>query len=154
MANLENPEQSVSSLVRLSWLNADPNAHAEGLGPQAGTSNYLLGNNPRHWHTSVPRYDKVRFAGLYRGIDLEFHGDSQNRVEMDYILSPHADASAIRIGIGGPSVVELDDKGQLSISGQGDEVVLRAPVAYQDFDACWRYPWFFSTPGAGSSRGS
>ena len=131
MASMGNPEQSVSSEVHLSWLGANPDARPQAIGPQQGTSNYILGNNPKKWRTGVPHYGSVRFASIYRGIDLVYHGN-QDRVEMDYVLAPNAEPGAIRMGIGGPSLVAIESNGDLSIAGQGDEVLLKAPVAYQE----------------------
>ena len=131
MASLGSPEQSVSSEVHLSWLGANPDARPQAMGPQQGTSNYILGNSPKKWRTGVPHYGSVRFASIYRGIDLVYHGN-QDRVEMDYVLAPNADPSAIRMGIGGPSIVAIESNGDLSIGGQGDDVLLKAPVAYQE----------------------
>ncbi|MGD0909409.1 MAG: choice-of-anchor D domain-containing protein, partial [Candidatus Acidiferrales bacterium] len=131
MASFANPDQSVSSRVQLTWLGANPNARAEGVDRQQGTSNYLLGNDPKKWRTEVPRFGSVRFASVYRGIDLVYHGN-QDRIEMDYVVAPNADPRAIRMAVGGPSIVEIEPNGNLSISGEGDEVTLKAPVAYQE----------------------
>ncbi|MGH9681596.1 MAG: choice-of-anchor D domain-containing protein, partial [Candidatus Acidiferrales bacterium] len=130
LASFVHSSRTVSDVVRLSWLGANPNARGELFGLQQGTSNYILGNDPRKWHTDVPRYGKVRFDELYHGIDLVYHGN-RDRVEMDYVISPHADPRAIRVGIGGPSLVSIEPDGNLSISSAGDEVRLNAPVAYQ-----------------------
>jgi beta-propeller repeat-containing protein len=133
MASFGRSTQNVSSEVRLTWLDANPNARAEGADRQSGTSNYILGNNPKKWRTNVPHFGKVRFSSLYRGIDLVYHGN-QDRVEMDYVVAPKAAPGEIRIGIGGPSLVAINPQGDLSISSAGDEVLLRAPVAYQEIE--------------------
>src|SRR5262245_17318267 len=39
-----------------------------------GSSNYLLGNDPRRWRTGVPGYSEVRLDDVYPGIDLVYHG--------------------------------------------------------------------------------
>jgi len=131
MTSFGSSTQNVSSEVRLTWLDANPNVRAEGADRQSGTSNYILGNNPKKWRTNVPHFGKVRFSSLYRGIDLVYHGN-QDRVEMDYVVAPKAAPGEIRIGIGGPSLVAINPQGDLSISSAGDEVLLRAPVAYQE----------------------
>ncbi len=130
---MRSSTQLVSSEVRLTLMGANPNARAEGIARQRGTSNYILGNNPKKWRTNVSHYGRVRIESLYRGIDLVYHGNG-NRVEMDYVIAPHAEPDAIRVGIGGPSLVSIDPQGNLSISSAGDEVLLRAPVAYQEKD--------------------
>ena len=37
--------------------------------------NYLIGNDPTHWKTGIPRYRRVRYPSVYRGIDMEYSGD-------------------------------------------------------------------------------
>jgi hypothetical protein len=128
---MKTPRQIASAEVRLSWIGANPGVRAEGVGPRRGTSNYMQGNDPRKWRTDVPQFGEVRFASLYRGIDLLYHGN-QDRVEMDYVVAPNAAPGAIRIGIGGPGVVTIDPRGNLRISSASDEVLLRAPAAYQE----------------------
>ena len=131
IASMGDSEQSVSSKVRLSWVGANPHARAEASEPQRGTSNYFLGNDSKKWRTNVSHYGKIRFASIYKGIDLIYHGN-QDRVEMDYVVAPQADPGTIRMAIDGPSIVAIEPNGDLSISEQGDEVLLRAPVAYQE----------------------
>jgi hypothetical protein len=131
VAAMKNRRQIASAEVRLSWIGANPDVRAEGVGPRRGTSNYIQGNDPRKWRTDVPQFGAVRFSSLYRGIDLLYHGN-QDRVEMDYVVAPNAAPGAIRIGIGGPSVVAIDPQGNLRIGSARDEVLLRAPVAYQE----------------------
>ena len=119
--------------IRLTWMGANPNATAEGLERLRGATNYLQGNDRRNWHTNVPRFGKVRFSSLYPGIDLIYHGN-RDRVEMDYVVSPSASPRAIRIAIGEPGAAAINAQGDLSIRSQGDELRLRAPVAYQEID--------------------
>lgn len=118
---------------RLTWLGANPSSIGEGLERQNGTTNYLQGNDRKNWRTNVPRFGKVRFASLYPGIDLVYHGN-EDRVEMDYVVAPNASPRAIRIAIGEPGEVAIDAKGDLSIHANGDELRLRVPVAYQEKD--------------------
>jgi hypothetical protein len=131
VAALANSEVPTRSVMELSWRGANPRVRPRGAGMQTGESNYLIGKDPRKWQRHVPRYDRVKLAGLYPGIDLAYHG-AESRVELDYTLAPHADPKAIQIGIGGPSLVSLDASGNLSISSAGDEMLLLPPVAYQE----------------------
>ena len=131
VAATRSSRQIASTEVRLSWIGANPGVRAEGVGPRRGTSNYIQGADPRKWRTDLPQFGEVRFSSLYQGIDLLYHGH-QDRVEMDYVVAPNAAPGAIRIGIGGPGVVTVDPQGNLCISSARDEVLLRAPVAYQE----------------------
>lgn len=52
-----------------------------------GTVNYLNGNEPRNWHTGLPTFERLRYAGVYAGIDLIYYG-SQGHLEFDFEISP------------------------------------------------------------------
>ena len=49
---------------------------------QVSTSNYFIGSDPSKWHTSVPNYERVRYIGVYPGIDLLFYGND-GKLEYD-----------------------------------------------------------------------
>jgi hypothetical protein len=131
-ATLGVPLQSVSN-IRLSWLGANGGPQVAGGRKQRGQSNYLPSKDRKTWRQHVAHYGDVRIAKLYPGVDLKFHGDGQ-KLEFDYLVAAGADASVVRMGIGTPSLVNLNAQGQLEISDNGDELVLEPPVAYQDID--------------------
>ncbi len=124
-------ESRRKSVFRLDWLGANARARIHEEGRQAGTSNYFIGNQPDKWRRKVAHYDSVKYDDLYPGINLVYHGNQQN-VEFDYEVAPGANPSAIRIGIAGPSVVELANDGILKISAAGDQIALQPPMAYQE----------------------
>lgn len=126
------PLQAASN-IRLSWLGANAEPQVAGGRKQRGQSNYLPSRDRRTWRQHVAHYGDVRITTLYPGVDLKFHGDGQ-KLEFDYLVAAGADASAVRMGIGTPSLVNLNAQGELEISDNGDELVLQAPVAYQDID--------------------
>jgi hypothetical protein len=39
-----------------------------------GTANYLLGDDPRAWHTNVPTYREVVYRDPWPGIDVRVYG--------------------------------------------------------------------------------
>jgi Bacterial Ig-like domain (group 3)/Abnormal spindle-like microcephaly-assoc'd, ASPM-SPD-2-Hydin len=131
MATLGNSEVRTLSATQLTWLGANSKAEPQGMDRQASESNYFIGRDPRKWRRHVRHYDRVQLTGLYRGIDLVYHG-SQKQVEFDYVVAPHVSPTAIRVGISGPSIVGLEATGQLSISSSGDKMLLLPPTAYQE----------------------
>src|SRR5262249_15917111 len=80
--------------TKLAGLN--PSAPTVGEDRQAGTSNYFIGNDPAKWRTSVPNYGRVRYVGIYPGIDLIYYGHD-GTLEYDWIVSPGADPRRIRM---------------------------------------------------------
>ena len=81
-------------------VGANPGSHAVGLDKQAGVSNYLIGNDPSKWHTDIANYAEVAYNGVYRGINLVYHGDQQ-QLEYDFVVPPGASPGAIRLAFDG-----------------------------------------------------
>ena len=75
--------------------NANPAAKVTGVDELAGTSNYFIGNDPAKWRTNVATYAKVKYEGIYSGIDLVYYGN-QRQLEYDFIVAPGADPRRIR----------------------------------------------------------
>ena len=79
---------------------------------------YLRGADSRAWTTDVPTFERVRYDNPYRGIDLVFYGTNQ-QLEYDFVVAPHADAAAIALTFDGADTVELNAAGDLVVSAQG-----------------------------------
>jgi hypothetical protein len=41
-----------------------------GLDKLPGVSNYFIGNDPARWRTDIPHYARIRYNGVYPGIDM------------------------------------------------------------------------------------
>ena len=85
---------SASPVVRLKLVGANPAVHVVGEEELAGQSHYFLGKDPRRWHTHIPRYAKVRYGGLYGGVDLVYYGH-QGELEYDFEVAPGAEPGRI-----------------------------------------------------------
>jgi hypothetical protein len=121
-----------SSVVRLQLIGANARAQASEEDKQITKTNYFLGNDPAKWHTNVPNYGRVRYSGVYPGIDLIYYGN-QRRLEHDFILAPNADPSRIVLEIGGNRRQDIDPAtGDLVFAANGAELRLRKPIAYQE----------------------
>ncbi len=127
--NLTAPGAS-ASVIRLKLLGADHRAAVSGSEPLPGLSNYFVGNDPKRWRTHVPNYAKVRYTGLYPGVDLIYYGQKGN-LEYDFVVGPRSDAGRIRLGILGADQIALDAQGDLVLRAGGGEVRFKRPVAYQ-----------------------
>ena len=103
-------------VVRLA-LSGSQAAEPEGNDLQASVSHYYLGRDSAKWRTGVANYGKVRYRGVYPGIDLVFHG-SDRSFEYDFVVSPGADPRQIRMRFDGVKKLHLNAEGDL-ITGDG-----------------------------------
>jgi uncharacterized protein (TIGR03437 family) len=95
-----------------------------------GVANYLIGNDPARWHTGVPTYQRVRYPGIYPGVDLVYH-QSARQLEYDFVLAPGADSKQIRLQFPNARGVRLGANGDLAVITTGGTVSLHKPVVYQ-----------------------
>jgi len=124
-------QQSARTTVRLRLVGADPKAKVIGVDELPGKSNYFIGNSPKKWRTNVPTYAKVKYQNLYPGVDLIYYGN-QRQLEYDFVVAPGADPNRIGLQFHGAGKPRIDDKGDLVLGADGDEVRLQKPQVYQD----------------------
>jgi hypothetical protein len=121
-------------------LGANPKARAEGAETLPGRVNYLLGRDAASWKTDVPTFARVRYASVYPGVDLVYHGNSsagprgKRQLEFDFVLAPGADPHPIRIGFEGARDARVSPEGDLILSTACGEVRQHRPVVYQEVD--------------------
>ncbi len=120
-----------NAVLRMKLLGANVHPSVAGTDGLPGKSNYFVGNDPKQWRTNVPTYAAVKYAGVYRGIDLVYHGN-RRRLEYDFELSPGADPRAIDLRFEGAQKLTVNRDGALVIKLGGDEVIEEAPVVYQE----------------------
>ena len=114
--------------LRLLETNRSPVIEAEG--GLSSRSNYFVGSNPAEWRTDIPHYARVRYRGVYPGIDVVYYGN-ERQLEYDFIVAPGADPQAIRFSWQGTGKVSIDAQGDLVLH-TGDGVIRQhKPVVYQ-----------------------
>jgi hypothetical protein len=116
--------------VRLRLEGANANAQIEGIDQLEGKSNYFIGNDPKKWRTNVTSYSRVKYSGVYPGVDLLFYGN-QRRLEYDFTVAPGADPKIIAFAVEGARRMRINSEGDLVLSVTGGEVELSKPVVYQ-----------------------
>ena len=121
---------SPAATVRMTLMRSNADAIITGVGEEAARSNYFIGNDVSQWRTGIANYAKVRYAGVYPGVDLLYYGN-QNRLEFDFELAPHADARAITMKFEGADSVDINPAGELILKGSGQELALHRPEVYQ-----------------------
>jgi hypothetical protein len=124
--------QRDTAVVRMQLVGGNDDPRVVGVDPQSMTSNYLLGNDPRHWHTGVAHYARVRAAGVYPGVDLIYRGN-QRQLEYDFVIAPGADPERIRLAFRGVDAIRLGAQGELILQTANGDLVQHAPVVYQEW---------------------
>ena len=123
-----------SSFVRMKAVGANPNPRVVGLDQLPGVTNYFIGNDPAKWRTNVAGYAKVKYEGVYPGIDLVYYDNGEGRLEYDFIVAPGADPKQIALSIEDAQSVEVDPSGDLVISAVTGTIRKPAPKVYQEID--------------------
>jgi hypothetical protein len=124
--------KSQSSVLRMKLVGANRNLLATGLNELPGKANYFIGNDQKKWRTEIPTYAKVKFEGVYPGVDMIYYGDNQSQLENDFIVGPGADPRRIAIAFDGADKLTLDDKGNLVLSKADGNLTLSKPIIYQE----------------------
>ncbi|HEY1271983.1 MAG TPA: hypothetical protein VGF08_08360 [Terriglobales bacterium] len=121
---------TTDAVLRTTILGMSPDAQAHGMQPQPAKTNYMVGPEAG-WKIGVPNYARVRYGGIYPGIDLVYYGNS-NGLEYDFFVAPHADSSVIALKIEGADKITVAADGSLVLQTAAGEVRWRKPVAYQN----------------------
>lgn len=117
-------------VLRMKLVGANPEAQIAGSEPLPGRSNYFTGRDPAKWHTNVPHFARVKYRGIYPGVDLVYYGN-QRQLEYDFVVAPGGDPSRIELAVSGAEKVHVDSHGDLVLWAAGQEVRWRKPVMYQ-----------------------
>lgn len=117
--------------VQMALEGSNPAAKFAALDELPGRTNYLIGNDPKNWRTSVPTYRRVEELGVYPGVDLVYYG-TQRQLEYDFVIAPGADAGQIRLDVNGADKLRIDANGDLVMALANGEVRFQRPVAYQN----------------------
>jgi hypothetical protein len=117
--------------LRIGFVGADAKAPSVCLDALPGKVNYFVGRDPKSWLHDIPTYARVRYSGVYPGVDVLWHGN-QGRLEYDLDLQPGADASRIAMHFEGARKLSLDASGDLRVEMAAGSLSLKLPVVYQD----------------------
>jgi len=119
--------------VGLSLVHSNPAARPVGEAAAAEKSNYIIGSDPSKWRLGVPHFERVRYAGVYSGIDQVFYG-TIGQFEYDFVVHPSADPRQIRVAVEGARKLALSTNGDLVMSTEAGTLTQKRPVAYQEID--------------------
>lgn len=113
--------------VRMSLAGANAHPVMEGVDEFAARATFLTGRDKSLWKEGVSQFAKVRYKGVYPGIDVLYYGKDRS-VEHDFIVAPGADISRIRLKFSG-ATPRIAANGDLLLT---DELTQHKPVAMQD----------------------
>ncbi|HNH85372.1 MAG TPA: hypothetical protein PL157_23595, partial [Acidobacteriota bacterium] len=125
------PKSASPAIIRIELAGSEPAVKITGEHPRSEQINYLTGNDPRTWRREVPSYDRVRYTGIYPGIDAVYYG-ADHQLEYDFVVSPGASPTAIRMRFSGIEQAGLDAEGNLILSIENGKLVQTKPVVYQE----------------------
>jgi hypothetical protein len=133
-------ESQPPQVMRMRLVGGSAKGRVVGLDELPGRSNYFIGNDPKKWRTNVPSYARVKYEGVYPGVDLVYYGN-QRQLEYDLVVQPGADPTDIQLEVeadgarpGGAderSALWVDTKGELVIRLADGDVRFHKPIVYQ-----------------------
>ncbi len=121
-------------LVGMKLAGASRPVQARGEDQLPGKANYFIGNDPARWRRNVPTYAKVRFSGVYPGVDLVYYGN-QRQLEYDFVIAPGGSPAPIRLQFSGTRRLRLDGEGNLILTAAEGSLSFHRPVVYQELNS-------------------
>ncbi len=128
--NAKGETEPAFDVLRLQLAHANV-TQPIGVGSLPGVANYFIGDKPSAWHANINTYRQVRYASVYRGVDLLYYGN-QGQLEYDFVVAPGASAAPIRMHFDGARSLAVTPSGDLAIAAQHGSVVFHRPVVYQE----------------------
>ena len=125
------PTYDKVSVLRVDLAGSQRPTRIEGEDLQGSISNYFVGKDRTKWRSAVPNYGRVKYEGVYPGIDLAYHGNP-NQLEYDFTVAPGADPRAIQLEFAGADKLAINRDGDLVIELGKAKVIEHAPVIYQE----------------------
>lgn len=109
------------AVLRMKFRGANASPKVAGEDKQPGIVNYFVGSREQ-WRTRIPMYARVRYRGIYPGVDLMFYGNNRE-LEYDLVVFPEGDPRQIRLAIDGAQKIRIDAAGNLVLDTSAGEVI-------------------------------
>jgi gliding motility-associated-like protein len=113
IADIEhNPKEKDSvqvHVIKVKFLNSNPQAKYNGQQAYSDYSNYYRGKNPSQWKSQVKSYRKLYIKEIYKNIDFELFED-KGRLKYNFIVLPGGNPKNIQIQYNGADSVFLKNE--------------------------------------------
>ncbi len=129
----DGKDRAKTDVIRMRVGEGNSEVQPQGQALQPGLANYMLGEDPGRWQLGVPGFGRVRYAGVYPGVDLVYYGN-QRRLEYDFEVAAGANPGLIRLHFEGAERIALDADKNLQIFGENGGVTFHKPEVYQVID--------------------
>jgi beta-propeller repeat-containing protein len=116
------------SVVKLDFVDANPQVQIQGQLPQQAAFSYFLGAQ-KEWHTNIPSYTQVQYSDLWPGIDLVYRGEV-GRLKYQFVVHPGADPKQIRLRYRGVASLAVQAEGELQVCLTDRKFTDQAPTAF------------------------
>ena len=125
------------SRIRMNLVGASLASRPEAEDRLPGVANYYIGSDSSKWRHNIPTYQRIKYAGVYSGIDLAYYGN-RGSFEFDFDVQPGAEPRQIALALDGVANAQVSADGNVVLQTGKGELTLKRPVAYQQIDGTRR----------------
>ena len=122
--------------LKMTYSNSEPNIQKSyGIDKRETYYNYFIGKDSSKWASFVPLYNEIIIENIYQGISIRYYfeeADGKSSLRYDYIISPNADLSQIKMDYQGQNKLSIKESGELSLQTSLGEVLHQNLYAYQE----------------------
>ncbi|AXC15041.1 Cell surface protein [Acidisarcina polymorpha] len=119
-----------TGILRMELVSPNRLLRVSGSDELPGKANYFTGSVAANWRVNIPTYAKVKYSGVYPGVDLVYYGN-ERQLEYDFVVAPRAEARPIRIHFAGVKSLRLTEGGDLMVGAPHGSIAFHRPVVYQ-----------------------
>ncbi len=113
----------------MNFVNGNAGALLSGINPSKEKFNFFIGKDTSKWASNVSSFEKVRYNGVYKGIDFLFYTEAE-RPKYDFIVHAGANVNDIRLSFKGADKVYVTNN-ELKIKLSFTDIIEQIPIAYQ-----------------------
>ena len=126
MEKREHELKSLTDVVFMQWLNANPGVTVEAAEEVSAGYDYHTKAGSIH----ARAFRKIIYRDLYAHIDMEYLFHPDNGIEYNFILHPGADAKNIEMAYSDVSRISMDEKGNLRLPTAFGDIIDHAPKTF------------------------